>query len=153
MKKFNKKSNKKQVVKELAEHFQNEFDRKLPITMLPNGGGMIYKDFLVKQSSNGNWGMYNYKNQTLIEQYFLKTCALMAAKAYSTTSLDKFFEIKRLDNNYWSNYCDNQVYRNNIKTAKEFDRYVILLNKLEDSEYKTQHYKEEISRMFKWSFV
>jgi sRNA-binding regulator protein Hfq len=152
MKKFNKKSNKKQVVKELAEHFQNELDRKLPITVLP-GGAAVYKNYLIKQNSAGNWGMYNYRNQTLIEQYFLKTCALMAAKAYSTTSLDKFFEIKRLDNRYWSNYCDNQVYRNNIKTAKEFDRYVILLNKLEDSEQKTQYYKEAISRMFKWSFV
>ena len=152
MKKFNKKSNKKQVVRELAEHFQNELDRKLPITVLPDGG-IVYKDFLVKQNSAGNWGMYNYRNRTLIEQYFLKTCALMAAKAYSTTSLDKFFEIKRLDNSYWSNYCDNQVYRKNIKTAKEFDRYIILLNKLEDSEHKTQHYKEAISRMFKWSFV
>ena len=70
MKKFNKKSNKKQVVKELAEHFQNELDRKLPITVLP-GGAAVYKNFLVKQSSNGNWGMYNYRNQTLIEQYFL----------------------------------------------------------------------------------
>lgn len=152
MKKFNKKSNKKQVVKELAEHFQNELDRKLPITVLP-GGAAVYKNYLIKQNSAGIWGMYNYRNQTLIEQYFLKTCALMAAKAYSTTSLDKFFEIKRLDNKYWSNYCDNQVYRNNIKTAKEFDRYVILLNKLEDSEQKTQYYKEAISRMFKWSFV
>ena len=152
MKKFNKKPNKKQVVKELAEHFQNELDRKLPITVLPDGG-MVYKDFLVKQNSTGNWGVYNFRNRTLIEQYFLKSCALMAAKAYSTTSLDKFFEIKRLDNKYWSNYSDSQVYRKNIKSAKEFDRYVILLNKLEDSEHKTEHYKEAISRMFKWSFV
>jgi hypothetical protein len=41
MKKFNKKSNKKQVVKELAEHFQNELDRKLPITVLPGGAANL----------------------------------------------------------------------------------------------------------------
>jgi len=152
MKKNNKRPTKKQVVKELAEHFQAELDRKLPVTVLPDGS-TVYKDFLVKQNTTGNWELYNYKSRTLIEQYFLKSCALMGAKAYSTTSLDTFFEVKRLDNKYWSNYSDNQTYRKNIKSAKELDRYIILLNKLEDSEQKTQHYKEAISRMFKWSFV
>ena len=152
MKKHNRKPNKKQVVKELAEHFQSELDRKLPITVLSDGGA-VYKDYLVKQTKDGNWGLFNYKNSTQIDQYYLKTCALMAAKAYSATNLEKFFEIKRLDNHYWASYSDNQVYRNNIKSAKDFERYVILLNKLEDSEYKTQHYKEAISRMFKWSFA
>ena len=152
MKKYNKKFNKKQVVKDLAEHFQHELDLKLTLAVLPDGG-IVYKDYLVKQNKAGNWGMYNYKNSTLIEEYFLKSCALMGAKAYSNTNLQKFCEIKRLDNNYWANYSDNQVYRKNIRSAKEFERYVILLNKLEDSEYKTQHYKEEISRMFKWSFA
>jgi hypothetical protein len=77
----------------------------------------------------------------------------MAAKAYSSVNLDKFYEIKRADNLYWANYCDLQVYRKNIKTAKEFERYLILLNKLEHTEFLTEHYKEKISMMFKWSFV
>ena len=98
--------------------------------------------------------MYNYGSKTVIEEYYLKTCALMAAKAYNNSlHLTKFFEIKQLDNHYWANHSDLQVYKKNIKTVKEFDRYIILLNKLEDTEYKTEHFKEKISRMFKWSFV
>lgn len=77
----------------------------------------------------------------------------MAGRAYSRTQLEKYFEIKRLDNRYWANYCDMQVYTHNIKSAKEFDRYVILLNKLEYSTEQANHFKEEITRMFKWSFV
>jgi len=77
----------------------------------------------------------------------------MASKAYSKTMLTKYYEIKQLDTRYCANRCDSLVYRKNIKTAKDFDRYLVLLNKLEDSEHKTEHYKEEISRMFKWSFV
>ena len=77
----------------------------------------------------------------------------MAAKAYYKTDMFKFSEIKQLDNRYWASYCDNLVYKKNIKTAKDFERYLVLLNKLEDSEQKAQHYKEEISSMFKWSFV
>lgn len=139
-------------VRELAEQFREEVDKKLPVTLLPDGG-MVYKDYLVKQVKSGNWAIYNYKNKSLVDQFFLKTCALMAAKAYNHTQLERYFEIKRLDNCYWASHCDTQVFKNNIKTAKEFERYVILLNRLEDSQAKETHYKEEISKMFKWSFV
>jgi hypothetical protein len=152
MKKYNKKYKQQKAVKELAEQFTVELDKQLPVTVLPDGS-VVYKDYLVKQLLNGNWGIYQVTSTTFVEQYFLKSCALMAAKAYHKTDMFKFFEIKQLDNRYWANYCDNLVYKKNIKTAKEFERYLILLNKLEDSEQKTLHYKEEISRMFKWSFV
>ena len=77
----------------------------------------------------------------------------MAAKAYSRTDINKFFEIKNLDNKYWASYSDNQVYRKNIKTAKDFDRFQVLLNKLELSQQETDRFKDKISTMFKWSFV
>lgn len=139
-------------IKELAEQFQYELDRKLPLTVLPDGG-IVYEDYLVKQNKEGNWGLYNYKHKSQVDQFFLKTCALMAAKAYNNTQLEKFFEIKRLDNSYWASHCDLMVYKHNIKSAKDFERYLILLNKLEDSQSKETFYKEEISKMFKWSFV
>jgi len=139
-------------IKELAEQFQHELDRKLPLTVLPDGG-IVYEGFLVKQNKLGNWAVYSVKDKSLIQQYFLKTCALMAAKAYDKVQLDKFNEIKRLDNCYWASHSDKQVYTKNIKTAKDFERYLILLNKLEESELKETFYKEEISKMFKWSFV
>jgi hypothetical protein len=151
MKNTNKK-HKRVAVKDLAEQFANEFNKQLPVTVLPDGG-IIYKKYLVKQLKTGNWALYNYNSKTTIEEYYLKTCALMAAKAYNNLNLTKFFEIKQLDNHYWANHADLQVYKKNIKTAKDFDRYMILLNKLEDTEYKTEHFKEKISRMFKYSFV
>ena len=152
MKKYNKKPNKTKVIKDLAEQFQTELNRKLPITVLPDGG-IVYKDYLVKQNKVGNWTVLDYKQKTIVGQFFLKTCALMAAKAYSNVQLEKFGSIKALDTKYWASHCDLEVYRHNIKRAKEFDRYLILLNKIEDSETKEAYYKDEISKMFKWSFV
>jgi len=152
MKNSNKKFIKKKVVKELAEQFDTEMSKALQVTMLPNGDA-VYKNYVIKQTKFNTWGVYRYKGSELLDQYFLKSCALMAAKAHSSTQLDRYFEIKRLDNCYWANYSDNLIYKQNIKTAKELDRYIVLLNKLEDSEYKAKHYKDEISRMFKWSFV
>jgi hypothetical protein len=140
------------VIKELAQHFEEDLKKSLPISIQPNGT-VVYKSYYIKKNSNENWGLFNMNTHDQINEFYLKTCALMAAKAYSNVNLDKFHEIKRADNRYWSNYCDSQVYRKNIKTAKEFERYLILLNKLEHTEFLAEHYKEEISRMFKWSFV
>jgi hypothetical protein len=153
MKKSNKtKKPKEKVIKELAQHFEEDLKKSLPISVQPDGS-IVYKSYYIKKNANENWGLFNINTRDQVNEFYLKTCALMAAKAYSTVNLDKFHEIKRADNRYWSNYCDSQVYRKNIKTAKEFERYLILLNKLEHTEFLAEHYKEEISRMFKWSFV
>lgn len=151
MKRRNRKFSKRKI-SELAEQFQEELDRKLPVTVLPTGG-VVYKNYLVKQDKVNRWSLYNYQNGTLIESFFLKTCALMAAKAYCSTLLDKFSEVKRLDNGYWASYSDRLVFQHNIKTARDFDRYLMLLTRLEESQFREQRFKIEISRMFKWTFV
>lgn len=147
-----KRKFKQKEIKELAESFNEDFKATLPITMLPDGS-MAYKQYLIKETDKHNWGIYHLGSKTIIDEYFLKTCALMAAKAYNSTDMVKFFSIKRLDNKYWASYCDTLVYKKNIKTAKDFDRYLILLNKLEHSSAIATHSKDEISKMFKWSFV
>ena len=149
-----KKTNqpKKQVITELAVQFEEEFKKSLLVTIQPDGSA-VFKNFLIKQTAHENWGVYNINNKYLIEEYHLKTCALLGARAYSNDNLNKFFSIKHLDTKYWTSFSDLQVYKKNIKTAKDFDRFCILLNKLEDSEYKTDMYKEQISKMFKYSFV
>jgi hypothetical protein len=77
----------------------------------------------------------------------------MAAKAYNNVYLEKFFEIKRLDDRYWANYSNNLIYRRNMQSTVDFSKYLILLNKLEDSQEQTEQYKSKISKMFKWSFA
>jgi hypothetical protein len=150
-----KKSNRKTPtirIKELAKDLTQELANKLPLTVLPNGS-VVYGAYLVKENKAGNWAVYNYKDKTLVDQFFLKTCAIMAAKAYSKTQLERFHEIKRLDKAYWASHCDAQVFSNNIKTAKDYERYLILLNRLEESKFRETHFKEEISKMFKWTFA
>lgn len=146
------RKSKNKVVKELATQFQTELEDNLPVTVRADGS-MVYKDYFIKVKKNGNWGLFSIRTRDVIDEYFLKSCALMAAKAYNATNLEKFNEIKRLDTQYWANYSDSAVFRNSIKKAKDFERYLILLNRLEHSEAQTEHFKEEISRMFKWTFV
>ena len=150
MKNSNKRKQKS--IKDLAEQFSHELDTQLPVNVLPNGD-LVYKDYVVRQTSVGNWNIHSIKSKDLIDQFYLKTCALMAAKAYNNVKLERYSQIKELDNKYWASHSDNLLYKKNIKNAKEFDRFLVLLNKLEDSEQKAEHYKEEISKMFKWSFA
>jgi hypothetical protein len=145
------KSKPKQI-KELAGQFEEEFKNNLPIVVLPNGN-IAYKNFIIKKTAGEDWAIYAKHSNMLIDIYRLKTCAIMSAKAYERNNLNRFFEIKNLDNQYWASYSDYLVYETNIKKAKDFDRYLILLNKLENSKTRTEHLKEQISKMFKWSFV
>ena len=140
-------------VRELAETFDTTLDKKLPITML-KGGAIGYKDYIIKQTPSNRWAVYNMNNlREPVGEYNLKTCALMAAKSYNATQIAKFFEIKDLDTHYQASFMEHQVYQKNIKTAKEFDRYIILLNKLEESVIKTELYKKKITAMFHNAFV
>ena len=146
-----KKQPRVKVIKALASQFEEELNKTLPITVRSDGA-IVYKDYYIKVRKNGNWGLYSIWTKDLVNEFFLKTCALMAAKAYASAQIEKFLEIKRLDNNYWSNHSDSLVFRNNIKKAHALDKYIILLNRLEESEARASSFKEEISRMFKWTF-
>jgi hypothetical protein len=146
------KINKQKVIKELATHFEADVNKTLQLSIQPDGS-VVYKQYYVKQSPSEMWNLISLKSNDIVDTYYLKTSALMAAKAYSRADLTRFFEIKELDNHYWASYSDSMIYSHNIKTAKEFDRFVILLNKLELSQQRTEGYKDKISTMFRWSFV
>lgn len=151
MKKPNKKP-KEKVIKDLAQAFDFDMSKTMPVTVLPNGD-IAYKDYIIKTTTHGTWGVFQHKGQELVSEYYLKSCALMAAKYYSLCQMEKFVEIKRLDTRYWACHSDTLIFKNNLKLAKELDRYIVLLNKLEDAESKATFYKDAITRMFKWAFV
>lgn len=152
MKKPNRKPNKARVIKDLAQAFDSDMSKTMPVTVLPNGD-VSYKDFIIKPTGHQTWGIYQHKGQELLNEYYLKTCALMAAKYYSACQLERYSEVKRLDTRYWACHSDSVIFKNNMKLAKELDRYIVLLNKLEDAESKAAFYKDAITRMFKWAFV
>ena len=140
-------------VTELAENFGITLDKKLPFTML-SGGAVGYKSFIIKQTASGRWAVYHMHNlREPVGEYNLKTCALMAAKSYNATQIARFIEIKDLDSHYQASHMEHQVYQKNIKLAKDLDRYIILLNKLEESVIKTELYKNKITAMFHNAFV
>ena len=151
MKKQSKKPQAK-VVKELAADLEADLNRSMPLSIQPDGS-VVYKDYVVRLMKNENWGVYSIHSKDLIAQFFLKSCALLAAKAYNHNHIQQFKDIKQLDTRYWTNYTEHLVHSKNINIIKEFDRFMISLNKLEHTRDKAEYYKEEISNMFKRAFV
>lgn len=146
------KSINKPKIKEIAGELDAEFKKQMKLIVLPNGA-VGYKDYVVKQNKQQNWCIYHLSNANLIDEFKLKSCALMAAKAYHTTSLNRYFEIKELDNQYWASHSSALNYRRFMKPSIPLDRYIIILNKLEESERKEALYKDKITSMFHASFA
>jgi hypothetical protein len=149
------KTNRKptaKALKDLATHFEEDLKKTLPIVVQPNGIA-VYKNYFVKKNKLENWALHSVQSNDFVDQFFLKTCALMAAKALNSTKMAQYAEIKRLDYLYFTNFAESQTYTKNLKGATDFDRYLILLNKLENSTELAEIYKTKISTMFRWTFV
>jgi hypothetical protein len=146
------KKNKAKLIKELATQFEEDFKKTLAVTVLPNGN-VVYKNYTIALDQQGNWAITTPSILDPIGTFYLKTSALMAAKSYDKNDLNRMFEIVQLDRDYRNNHIDSLIFSNNIKKARDFNRYMILLNKLEYSQERTEHFKEQISKMFKYSFA
>jgi hypothetical protein len=138
------------VISELAKYFDQELQRTLPIVILPNGS-LGYHNFLIKKLPSNRWGVFNVKSKELINEYYLKSCALMSAKFYNHYQFNLCHEVKDLDNKYWSHYSDNLVFKMNIENAPD-EKYAILEARLSESSHKSAHYQKRISQLFKTTF-
>ena len=112
-----------QLFNKFTEYFEQELDDNLPVLILPDKS-LMYKKYLIKLIKNNNWGVFDINSGDLIEQYYLKSCALIAANAYFQLNFEKFNLIKQLDNQYWSNYFNIKVLENSIKSIKDKDRQI-----------------------------
>lgn len=138
------------VISELAKYFDQELQRTLPITILPNGA-LGYHNFLIKKIPNNNWGVFNVNNKELINQYYLKSCALMAAKFYNHNQFHLCHEVKDLDNKYCVHHTNSIMFKFNIENASD-EKYSILETRLHESLHKATHFKKRISMLFNSSF-
>lgn len=139
-------------IDELAKYFDQELESYLPVWILPDRT-LFHRGYLIKELSNKNWGLFNSHNKELIDQYYTKSCALIAAHAYSTSDLKKFNQIKQLDTQYWSNHFDTSVYSNRINKEKKYDNYLLVLDKLENARTNEQNYRNAIAKSFMHTFM
>jgi hypothetical protein len=146
------KKQQTKIIKEFAGYFDQELQTTLPISVLPDGS-LLYKDFLVKQLDNTCWGVYNIISKDLVNEYFLKSCALIAAKEYNSRHYEKYHAVKLLDTKYSSVTNDAAVFKHNIAAVTDYEKYKIMLTRLEESNSLSQYYQKIILRLFRQSFI
>lgn len=147
-----KRNKKSTLVKELADKLHLEFTQKLPVLILPNGD-ITYKDYVIRKGEYQKYEVLQPIDRKVVDSFYLKSCALMAAKYHNKLDFANLNMVRMLDLRYWSKHTDIEVFSKNLKSAKDLDKYMILLTRLEHSKEQADIYREEISRMFKWSFV
>lgn len=147
-----KKYPSKTVIKEIAGYFDQELQTTLPLSVMPDGS-LVYNDFLVKRLDNENWGMYNLITKDLINEYYLKSSALIASKAYNHRHYAKYYEINDLDRKYAVLSNDNLVFKHNLDLVTEADKHEVLLTKFEENTLQYKYYKKLILRLFRQTFI
>lgn len=140
------------IIKEFANYFDQELQTTLPVSVLPDGS-LMYKNFLVKQLDNTYWGVYNVVSKDLINEYYLKSCALIAAKEYNYKHYARYHAVKLLDSKYASATNDTNVFKHNIELVTDNEKYEILLTRLEESSTISQQYQHMILKLFRQSFI
>jgi hypothetical protein len=140
------------IIKEFAAYFDQELQTTLPISVLPNGS-LVYKNFLVTQLDNQRWGLYNMITKELVNDYFLKSASLIAAKAYQNRHYNQYYEINDLDRMYKISVNDSVVFQHVIDNTTDSEKYHITLTRLEESNAQSQYYRQMILRLFRLSFI
>ena len=115
------------------EFVDKNYTREHPVGIYSIDFAWVEKKLAIEIDGDQHQRFESYKNRDLKKDQVLR---------------DEGWQVLRI---IWKDmFHDTKKY---IKIAKDFDRYLVLLNKLENSEQLANFYKTEISTKFKWTFV
>lgn len=137
-------------VKELKKYVEQELDRSLPVTVLPDNS-LAYKKFRIKREQD-KWNLRYIKSQDVIDSFYTKSSALLAAKFYEHNNFNLYVGIKDLDRKYYYNNVDIDIYKEQIKRTQDPIKREILYNRYDLSEHRSRLFKEKIASEFKTHF-
>ena len=139
-----------QKVKELKKHIEREIHKSLPVSILPDKS-IVYKKYRIKHNKT-KWELTYQHTGDVIEKFYTKTSALLAAKFYDGYNFSKYINIKDLDRRYQNNLSDIEIYNEQIRRTSDIEKKDILINRKELSEQRISLYREEIAVQFKNEF-
>lgn len=146
------KKKNKQKIEEFESYIKEVFEKKLPIIVLDDGS-IQYKDFAIVQDKNKKWALYNLKNASdVIDTFYLKATALLAAKTYQNFNLKKYLQIKDLDHKYNQNATDTIYFNHYRKITSDLVKRDVFTWRYELSLGRAKRYKSEIASLFKTNF-
>lgn len=142
--------NFKKQAEKLEKFLDDEFSKKVPIVVLPNKD-LIYKRFKVHKGKDGSWE-FRHLSGDLIDKFYLKVTALLAAKFYDLSRFDRYNEIKNLDTGYWNNSVDTIVFANRLNQGNNLDKKALYAARQNLTDARATKYKTLITSMFRNNF-
>jgi hypothetical protein len=142
--------NYKRQAKQLETFLEDEFKKKLPLVVLADKS-IIYKRYTIRQNKQGSWAL-SLAGGDVIDQFRIKTTAILAAKFYDQTNFNRYNEVKSLDIQYWNNSVDASFFKYRCDHATDLIKRDIFMWRWEQVDHRAKRYKEQISSMFKANF-
>lgn len=137
--------------KQLEQMLEQDLGKLMPLTVLPDKS-VAYKNFRIQKTKTGFYELKYLKTNDSIQRFRTKTSAILAAKFYDKNNFIRYNEVINLDERYYNNSTDSEIFAHRIKTTKDLDRKDLFQWRYEITKHRAKAYKDELTRMFKTHF-
>ena len=139
------------ISKEQYRMMEQELLNELPIKV--NGNVITYNNYIIKQDKQGYWDLYaNFNGLDLVNKFYLRISAVMAAKQYEKCKMQEFNSILSMDSHYSKLHNDILHFRHQMKKTSDVVKKDNYLFRLQECYLKLTNIKQEIEKMYRASF-
>jgi len=139
------------ISKEQYRMMEQELLNELPIKI--NGNVIAYNNYIIKQDTQGYWDLYaNFNGLDLVNKFYLRISAVMAAKQYEKSKMQEFNSILSMDSHYSKLHNDILHFRHQMKKTSDVVKKDNYLFRLQECYLKLTNIKQEIEKMYRASF-
>lgn len=136
---------------ELQKKIEQELLNELPIRV--KDSTLEYNHFLIVQDKDGYWCLYNNINGLdFIQRFYLRSCAVMAARLYEKVKMQDFVTVKGLDTSYCNFSNDIVTFRHLIKKTNDDVKKDNYYFRLEECILKSKELKRQIENLYRTIF-
>ena len=139
------------ISKEQYRMMEQKLLNELPIKI--NGNVIEYNNYIIKQDKQGYWDLYaNFNGLDLVNKFYLRISAVMAAKQYEKSKMQEFNSILSMDSHYSKLHNDILHFRHQMKKTSDVVKKDNYLFRLQECYLKLTNIKQEIEKMYRASF-
>lgn len=136
-----------------AQHkkIEQELLKELPIKR--HGDSIEYNNYVIRQTKDGLWALYaNFNGLDLVDKFFLRISAVMAARKYEKCLMSEFNSIKSVDQHYNQLRNDIEIFEYLIKKSTDSARKDTYYFRLQECKLRIQGVRAEVESMYRCTF-
>lgn len=134
------------IKRKIVEELERILNENIDTIMFPyqKGNSIRIGKMIVRRHSNGNYKVFDCKDNTLIATLFCKASAVALAKNFAKGNTSCRDKIVETDRRIEKNYNDSLFYKNTMDKTTDDVRYEIAEMRYDISVARTSEYKESL---------